>query len=230
MLFSQLASYFEKIEATRSRLTMTHLLAELFAELDQNEIRKVTYLLQGQILPLYQKIDFGIGEKMVARAAAKALGIDKAMFEKEYSQTGDIGLVVEKFKRQVTTIFAKDDMKVLDVYDKLKELAIVAGAGSQEGKMGLLIDLIQTLDPLSARYVVRIPTQTLRLGFSDMTIFLRMLLVIVYCGLNIIFDVTRHTAARGWQTFQVYGSCHLVSDQVETWAQIHTQHRPPATT
>jgi DNA ligase-1 len=44
------------------------------------------------------------------------------------------------------------------------------GGGSQERKISKTAQLLSSLDPLSARFVARVPTGNLRLGFSDMTI------------------------------------------------------------
>ncbi len=169
MKFKKLAEYFYKIEETSSRLQMTEILAELFKEIDADEIDKVLYLLQGRLAPQYIKIDFGLGEKMVVRAAGDALQLDKKLFFKKFQEEGDAGRAVEFFKKTIVSMHERD-MTITEVFEKLEQLAKSSGEGSQEKKLSMLAELIQTLDSLSARYVVRIPTNTLRLGFSDMTI------------------------------------------------------------
>lgn len=169
MKFKKLAQYFDKLEGTSSRLTMTHLLAELFKEIEAEEIDKVLYLLQGRLAPQYVKIDFGLGEKMVVRAATQALQLDKKLFFRKFQEEGDAGKAVEHFKHTTPGLHERD-LTVTEVFEKLENLAKAAGEGSQEKKLSFLAELIQTLDPISTRYVVRIPTNTLRLGFSDMTI------------------------------------------------------------
>jgi DNA ligase-1 len=148
---------------------MTKLLADLFKEIGPDEMDKVLYLLQGRLAPQYVKIDFGLGEKMVLRAVEKALNMDHKVFMNEYKKVGDIGKTVEEFKKTIRSIM-ETDMSVGDVYDRLLKLAQASGEGSQDDKISRLVDLVQTVDGLSARYIVRIPTNTLRLGFSDMTI------------------------------------------------------------
>jgi len=59
---------------------------------------------------------------------------------------------------------------VLTVFKTLESVAKSSGEGSQDDKISRLSGLIQELDPLSARYIVRIPLGVLRLGFSDMTV------------------------------------------------------------
>jgi len=61
-------------------------------------------------------------------------------------------------------------MEVLTVFDFFYRLATATGNGSQDVKTSLLAQLIRQLDPLSGRYLVRLPTGIIRLGFSDMTV------------------------------------------------------------
>ncbi|MFA5770641.1 MAG: ATP-dependent DNA ligase, partial [Patescibacteria group bacterium] len=169
MKFSKLAIYFEKIEKNSSRLEITRILAELFKLLSVQEIAKVVYLLQGRVGPAYEGIDFGMAERTIIKASMLALNIDRGYFEKEFKKSGDLGQTVETFKKLYTS-FEEKDMEVLAVYDFFYKLATASGNGSQEIKTSLLSQLIRQLDPLSGRYLVRLPTGIIRLGFSDMTI------------------------------------------------------------
>lgn len=169
MKFSDLAVFFQKIEKTSSRVEMTKILAELFQKLKEDEIDKTAYLLQGRVCPLFEKIEFGIAERMVIKAATRALQIDVDNFNREFKRSGDVGETVEKFKKEITS-FDANDLTITEVYNDLYRLATSQGNGSQDLKINILSSLIRQLDPLSTRYVVRIPLSVLRLGFSDMTI------------------------------------------------------------
>jgi len=169
MKFSQVASFFEKIENTSSRLQITHHLAELFKKLGASQIDKTIYLLQGRVTPLFEPTEFGMGEKMVARSIILALQIDKKLFNREYAKIGDFGKTVEHFKKQFKS-FEEKDLGVIQVYSQLHKLATSGGKGSQEVKANILAQLIRQSDPLSCRYLVRIVLGVLRLGFSDMTV------------------------------------------------------------
>lgn len=169
MTFQELASYFETIEQTASRNEMTELIAKLFSETTPEEIAPVVYMLQGRVAPQYVKSDFGMGEKMVTKAAVKALNVDDALFRNRLKVNGDVGATVQELKHAYVSLL-NEDRDVLYVFKQLTRITQTTGDGSQEAKQALLADLIQSSDPLSARYIVRIPTQTLRLGFSDMTV------------------------------------------------------------
>jgi len=169
MTFKELSIYFDKIEQTASRVEMTKILAELFTHISPSEIDKVLYFLQGRLTPLYERLDFGLGEKMITRALVQALNIESSLFVQKFKQIGDLGKTIEFFRNGQKTMF-EEDLSIDDVFESLTKLAKAGGAGSQDVKLSYLSDLVQKLDPISCRFIVRIPTNTLRLGFSDMTI------------------------------------------------------------
>lgn len=169
MKFSELAHYFEQIEAVSSRLTITSLLSDLFSKLSPEELEKTVYLLQGRVVPAYEKIEFGMAEKTIVKAVVSALNMDKPYFEKESRKLGDVGKAAEFFKKQFIS-FESKDLTILEVYDALYKMATANGPGSQDMKINLLSHLVRQLDPLSVRFLVRIPAALMRLGFSDMTV------------------------------------------------------------
>ena len=169
MTFSELAKYFDRISQNSSRLEITRILAELFRKLTPEEIEKVVYLLQGRVRPAYEGIDFGMAEKMIVRAAINAMNLEKSYFEKEFKRLGDLGETLEHFKKQYSS-FEEREMKVTEVYDVFYRLATAGGTGSQDVKISLLSLLIRQLDAVSARYLARLPTGVIRMGFSDMTV------------------------------------------------------------
>jgi len=169
MKFHELAYFFEQIEKTTSRLTITNLLSELFHKLSPEEIEKTAYLLQGSASPVFEKTEFGMAEKMVIKSIVLALNMERKLFEKEYKKTGDLGKAVEHFKKQIQS-FDRKDLSILEVFQDLYTLSQTAGAGSQDKKIRMIANLVRQLDPLSTRYLVRIPLGIMRLGFSDMTI------------------------------------------------------------
>ncbi|HPC78348.1 MAG TPA: DNA ligase, partial [bacterium] len=97
MKFSQLADYFEKLEATAKRNEMVALLAELFKSLSPEEISKVSYLCQERLVPNYVKIEFGMSEKLVARSLSKALNKDENEIWSLYKEMGDLGLLAQEY-------------------------------------------------------------------------------------------------------------------------------------
>ncbi len=169
MYFSRLATYFERIEGKSSRLEITQILAELFNELNAEEIGQTVYLLQGRVAPLFEKTEFGMAEKTVIKSIVSSLNIDRPYFEKENRRLGDVGKTVEEFKKQYVS-FEEKEMTINEVFLELERLAKSSGDGSNDIKVGILSGLIRQLDSKSCRFLVRIPQGMMRLGFSDMTI------------------------------------------------------------
>lgn len=171
MKFSKLSEYFSRIEATTSRNEMTAILAELFKESSKDEIDEICYLSLGRLAPLYEGIEFNLAEKMMVRVLSAAFGVDQGDVGKLYKERGDLGEVAEHLSRmQANKRRIKANLAVGEVYDRLYEVAMEAGAGSVERKISKTAKLLDDLDARSAKYVVRIPIGKLRLGFSDLTI------------------------------------------------------------
>lgn len=164
MLFSKLASYLRKLEETTSRNTITEILAQLFKEAKSGEIGKLCYLLQGRVAPLYEAIEFGVAEKFIIRAIAKAYDADVDEVGKQFKYLGDIGKAAEVLQNGTS-----NELEVRRVYELLRDIALSGGTGSQEKKITLLSELFARTDALSSRYLARIPLDKLRLGFSEVT-------------------------------------------------------------
>jgi DNA ligase 1 len=183
MKFHTFAEYLERLEGVSSRLEMTAILADVFQRLEAEETPQACYLLQGQLLPSYQSLEFQIAVKTVIKAIARLLPVQQVVEDtlfadpdfskqeekilKEYKQKGDLGLVVMEV--ELAEAVPTSQLTILQVYDKLFALAQDSGPQSQQRKLDTLVELLKNLDPISAKFVTRIIMGRLRLGFSDMT-------------------------------------------------------------
>ena len=165
MKFKEVASYFSEIEHVSGRLEMTRLLAQLLEKVSAHEANIICNLSLGQLHAPYIGTKFNMAEKIIVRALALLLDKSESAISQYAKKEGDIGLVIE-----LDAWTATDDLIILQVYKDLCEIEKMSGTGSQEEKINALVHLLKKLDPLSARYVVRIIVSKLRLGFSDMTI------------------------------------------------------------
>lgn len=169
MRFFELAEYLARLEATPSRTAMTAILAELFGAADADETDKVCYLILGELVPAYRGIEFQIAEKMMIAILAAAYGRAPEEIRKRFKTRGDLGDVAYACAADHAETH-KGDMTVSAVYRALRDIAEESGEGSQERKVRQTAALLSRLDPLSAKYVARIPVGKLRLGFSDATL------------------------------------------------------------
>jgi DNA ligase-1 len=170
MQFRELASYLEKLEATSSRLEITRILTELFKVSTAPEIDKIVYLSLGILAPNYEGVLLNLAEKMMIRTLAKAYQKDISEVLALFKKMGDIGSVAFSLAQNQKSKIKNQNLSVTDVYEKLLEIAKDSGEGSQDAKVEKMADLLGKLDPLSVRFVSRIPVGRLRLGFSEKTV------------------------------------------------------------
>lgn len=181
MIFSQFADYLNQLESQPSRLAMTEILSKLFKELEKQEVKRTCYLLQGTLVPAYESLEFQLSTKMIIRAIAQSLPVKvtepETLFgtdeqsrvvevEKAYKKLGDLGETAYQIKKESNL---NSKLTILDVYSLLAEIATENGQGSQQRKLDKLQLLLDQVDGLSAKYIVRIILGKLRLGFSTMT-------------------------------------------------------------
>lgn len=165
MTFAELAQRFFVIEQESSRLTITTLLGDLFANLTPEEARVVSYLALGTIRPVFLGTQFNFGAKGMEYVAARLLkcSIDAVM--ERMSALGDWGDVIAEGDWE-----GDQSATILSVYEDLERFESISGTGSFDEKIIFFVALLRSVNSRAARYIVRIVMQNLRLGFSDMTL------------------------------------------------------------
>ena len=165
MKFKIVSQAFQIIEKEAARLKMTELIANLLERATPNEVSIICNLSLGELYPPYMNAQFNIAEKSVIPVVAKLLNRDEKKIKEEMQILGDIGLVVAQ-----GTWTSSKDLSVEEVYDALDVIQKISGTGSVEEKASALEKLLRSVDPLSAKFIVRMVLGKLRLGFSDMTL------------------------------------------------------------
>lgn len=215
MNFSILSRYFEQLEKTSSRNSMVEILAQLFKEADLEDIDKVVYLTQGRVAPLFDAPEFGMAEKYVIKALALAYGVSPEKVTSDFKKTGDLGSVAQELSKSVTQLHSNS---VTTVFEKLKLLTQTMGEGSVDKKVEILSDLLKESDPLSARFIARIPVDKLRLGFSDMT---------VLEALSWMIDGTKKHKDRIEEAYNIRPDLGYISIQVKKNGVAGVEHVKP---
>src|ERR1700724_1064663 len=155
--FAALARCFEQLEHTSSRKQLTTLLAELLRQVEADAIAEVAYLLQGRVAPLYEPVEFGLGERSVEKAVAQAFGVAQAEVHLKDAAAGDVGLVVAELAEAAGNSGTGTDRSVREVFADLRALADLSGSGSADAKVAGLTTLLAGLNPISGKHLVRIP-------------------------------------------------------------------------
>jgi len=163
---SELSTYLDRLESTSSRNELVKTLAELYLKSSPVEIQPLTYLIQGRLVPFFEPVEIGLGEKLVITAIAQAFGTPTDEVAKLFGRLGDLGLVAAKLSAHGSSA----ELPVSDMHARLMEIAGAAGAGSVEKKRSLFAALLKQVDPNSAKHLVRIALGRLRLGIGDPTV------------------------------------------------------------
>jgi DNA ligase 1 len=164
--FAELSGYLDRLESTSSRNELVKTLAELYSKSSPDEIQPLTYLIQGRLVPFFEPIEIGLGDKLVIAAIAQAFEKPADEVTKLFGRLGDLGQVAETLSAQGSNTA----LPVTAVHAKLMEIALASGAGSVEKKRSLFAALLKQVDPVSAKHLVRIALGRLRLGIGDPTV------------------------------------------------------------
>jgi len=163
---SELSTYLDRLESTSSRNELVKTLAELYLKSSPVEIQPLTYLIQGRLVPFFEPVEIGLGEKLVIAAIAQAFATPADEVAKLFGRLGDLGLVAAKLSAHGSSA----ELPVSEMHARLLEIAGAAGAGSVEKKRSLFAALLKQVDPNSAKHLVRIALGRLRLGIGDPTV------------------------------------------------------------
>lgn len=165
MYFSQVAHAFEEIESMSGRLAMTQKLADVFRGLSAQESRIISYFALGSLDAPYKSMQLNIAKRGVLEIISRLTQKPVSEIEIILQTDGDLGLVVQRLWQGADQL-----VTVEEVYAQLSAIVHVNGVGSTDAKLQGVVRLLEQLDAVSAKYVVRIISKTLRLGFSDMTV------------------------------------------------------------
>ncbi len=171
MLFDEVASYYEKLEALSSRLEMIDLFSDLLKKSSKDEMRELVYITQGRLAPPFEAVETGIAEKYAEASISIATGYGIEEVTKRYRKSGDIGLAAEELSKETRLRrITEKRLTVADVYGTMRKIAETSGKGSQDAKIKLFASLIASSSPRGARYIARLALGQLRLGLGDATI------------------------------------------------------------
>ncbi|MBW2984288.1 ATP-dependent DNA ligase [Candidatus Woesearchaeota archaeon] len=168
MEYQNLVNIYQRLEATTKRLEKTYVISEFLKRVEAEDLPKVILLLQGKVFPNWDPSKIGVASRLILKAIAISTGIDTKKIEESWKRSGDLGKTAEELvvlKKQAT-LFSKE-LNVKKVFDNLRKLATLEGAGTVERKIQLIAELLTSAKPLEARYVVRTVLGELRVGVGE---------------------------------------------------------------
>jgi len=168
MKYLKLAELYKKLSSTTKRLEKTHYLSEFLKEVADEDLEAVILLSQGRVFPAWDDRKLGIAARLVLKALSKSVGIPIDKIEQDWKKTGDIGDSAENLikKKKQATLFSKS-LTLKKVYENLRKLTEIEGAGSVNRKTALISELLTSAKPLEARYLIRTILGDMRVGLGE---------------------------------------------------------------
>jgi DNA ligase-1 len=166
MRFSELAASLDQMETTSRRNELVRILSEVYRACSVDELEPITYLIQGRLAPFFEPIEIGLGERLLITAIAAASSVEKDEVTKLNRQAGDLGITAQR----VAQASPGGSPSVVEVHQRLSQIALAGGAGSQQEKLDGFTSLLRDLDSTSAKHLVRITLGKMRLGIGDPTV------------------------------------------------------------
>ncbi|MEK6844578.1 MAG: ATP-dependent DNA ligase [Nanoarchaeota archaeon] len=167
MLYSEFVEIYEALSKTTKKLEKASILAVFLKRL-KNQPAEFIYLLKGRVFPEYDPREFGISDKLVIKAIAKAGGINESDILKKYRKIGDLGEIADAFigKRKQSILF-HSKLETKKVFTNLKGLVEIEGKGAVEKKLSLISELLNSATGKEAKYLIRTLLSDLRIGVAD---------------------------------------------------------------
>jgi DNA ligase-1 len=168
MRYSELADIYEKLEGTSKKLEKAKIIAELLKAAPTELLPKLVLLLNGRVYPIWGAVELGVADRMMTKVIAKGVGESEEKVVKQVTKVGDLGKTAEFFvKERKQRALGRKYLTVEEVFEKLRKVAEQTGSGSQERKLGLVVELLAQAEPKEARYLVRIALGQLRVGVAE---------------------------------------------------------------
>lgn len=167
MQYEKLVEVYEKLGKTTKRLEKTFIISEFLRDV-KDDIGSSVLLLRGKVYPSWDEHELGVASRLILKAINVATGISVGEIEKQWKKKGDLGLVAEKLieRKKQRTLFSSS-LTVKKVFENLKRLAVLQGAGTVDKKISLIAELLTSARPLEAKYITRTVLEELRIGVGE---------------------------------------------------------------
>ncbi len=169
--FSDFSDLCEKLEKISSNLETRDVIADFLGRIqDDDELYNTVLFLMGDVFPMWDDRDLGIGPGLLYEALKFATGLNKDEIEDLVKEKGDLGLAVEEaIKRKKQQTLFIEELTIKSLRESFDEISRMAGKGSQTGKIRALADLFISTTPHEARYLARLILGELRIGVGEGT-------------------------------------------------------------
>lgn len=166
MRYAVIVDAYKHLEATPKKLEKADILAGFYKECSGKDLYKAVLLSAGQVFPAGEQ-DLGVASELIKRIISKVTGASGDEVVDSFKQTGDLGLAAERLlARRKQRSLGKKELTIGLVFDNLRKLPSLTGAGSVEKKISLVSELLSSGQPEEAKYIVRTTLGQMRIGVA----------------------------------------------------------------
>jgi len=164
MDYLNICKVYEELKGTTKGLEKTSILAKFLSEI--REIPEYIYLLQGNLFADYDSRELGISHQLAIRTISKTAGVNDAEVVKEFKNLGELGLVAEEIlkKNKKQTALFQTKLSIDKIIKNLRKLTEIEGKGTIDTKIGLIVELLHSAEPIEAKYIIRTVLGDLKVG------------------------------------------------------------------
>lgn len=171
--YMALAKTMEAIESVSARLKIIEILSNYFRSvivLTPEDLLPSVYLCLNKLAPAYEGVELGIADQFLMKAIAQTTGRTLAQIKADAQETGDLGIVAERSKSTQRMMFQPAKLTVRGVFDKLKDIALMAGKESQSKKVDKVQAMFVACRQVEARFLIRSLAGKLRIGLAEQSV------------------------------------------------------------
>jgi DNA ligase-1 len=167
--FARLALTLEDVRATPGTLGKVERLAAYLATLDEGDLRRACTFLTGSAFPPGDARRLQVGWAAISRVLEELTGADASRLHDIYLARGDLGETAEVMlqeRRPAPGLFARP-LTLASVAAAFAAIAAAQGPASRRAKHAALAALLRDATPHEAKFLVKILTADLRIGFRE---------------------------------------------------------------
>ena len=148
------------------------ILSEYLCTLDDESLPVATLFFSGRTFPRGSKLKMNIGFSTIMQSLSEIASLDTREIQQSYLKYGDLGALSEYavLKKHVIPLFKEEEQQPLTLaflYNQLKKIAGIIGAGSGRDKKSILKALLVNSLPLEAKYLIKIINGEMRIGLIE---------------------------------------------------------------
>jgi DNA ligase 1 len=153
----------EAIAGTSSKLKKIANLAEYFQRIPDDDLKAAATFLTGRPFALYDARTLNVGWAALGKAIQDISGAGDEAIHDVYLARGDLGEVAER-------LLPANPPSHLSPAQLLTRLEELVGVSNKARKTRLVTELLRSLTPVEAKYVIKMITGDLRIGLKENTV------------------------------------------------------------